>query len=109
MSNDLLSTDMVDLVVPLDRDYFERLRTLARRNETSVLGFILSAVDEALKQTEEGAQVNVDGRTVTISATAVRHINSLLRQGEKIKAIKHVREVTGAGLKDAKNFVDGLP
>jgi Ribosomal protein L7/L12 C-terminal domain len=29
-----------------------------------------------------------------------------LRRGEKIKAIKQYREATGAGLKDAKDFVE---
>jgi ribosomal protein L7/L12 len=32
----------------------------------------------------------------------------LVRQGKKIQAIKMYREATGAGLKQAKDFVDGL-
>ena len=35
----------------------------------------------------------------------VRH---LLAQGQKINAIKRVRELTGIGLKQAKDLVDGL-
>lgn len=33
----------------------------------------------------------------------------LKTQGEKIKAIKVVRELTGLGLKEAKDLVDGVP
>jgi hypothetical protein len=32
---------------------------------------------------------------------------SLVRQGRKIQAIKMYRELTGVGLKEAKDFVDG--
>jgi ribosomal protein L7/L12 len=30
----------------------------------------------------------------------------LLKEGEKLQAIKHYRDATGAGLKDAKEFID---
>lgn len=33
---------------------------------------------------------------------------ALVRQGKKIQAIKMYRELTNAGLKQAKDFVDGL-
>lgn len=35
-------------------------------------------------------------------------VKSLLRQGRKIEAIKLMREMTGSGLKDAKDVVDAL-
>jgi len=35
-------------------------------------------------------------------------VRDLLRSGRKIQAIKAYREATGAGLKDAKDYVDGM-
>jgi hypothetical protein len=35
-------------------------------------------------------------------------VRALLQQGNKIEAIKLVRERTGAGLRDAKDFVDAV-
>lgn len=36
-------------------------------------------------------------------------IQDLLAHGNKIQAIKRVRELTGMGLKEAKDYVEGLP
>jgi ribosomal protein L7/L12 len=36
-------------------------------------------------------------------------IRDLLARGKKIQAIKRVRELTGMGLKEAKDYVDALP
>lgn len=35
-------------------------------------------------------------------------VQALLAQGQKIEAIKHVRELTGLGLKEAKDYVDSI-
>jgi ribosomal protein L7/L12 len=35
-------------------------------------------------------------------------VQALLAQGQKIEAIKGVRELTGLGLKEAKDYVDAL-
>jgi large subunit ribosomal protein L7/L12 len=39
---------------------------------------------------------------------ANEEILSLLREGKKIEAIKHYREATGAGLKEAKDAVERI-
>ncbi|MEU3465208.1 ribosomal protein L7/L12 [Streptomyces sp. NPDC006733] len=39
----------------------------------------------------------------------LRPIDELLRQGKKIQAIKVYRELTGAGLQEAKEAVERLP
>ena len=36
-------------------------------------------------------------------------IRDLLARGKKLQAIKRVRELTGMGLKEAKDYVDALP
>lgn len=35
-------------------------------------------------------------------------IKTLIAEGEKIKAIKRYREITGVGLKEAKDYIDKL-
>jgi ribosomal protein L7/L12 len=40
--------------------------------------------------------------------TAPPEIMELLRDGKKIEAIRVYREQTGVGLKEAKDFIDGL-
>jgi ribosomal protein L7/L12 len=43
------------------------------------------------------------------AAPDLREIDALLREGRKIQAIKAYRDLTGAGLKDAKEAVERLP
>jgi ribosomal protein L7/L12 len=42
------------------------------------------------------------------AGTASPEVMELLRLGQKIEAIKRFREETGAGLKDAKEFIKSL-
>lgn len=42
------------------------------------------------------------------AGTASPEVMELLRRGQKIEAIKRFREETGAGLKDAKEFIESL-
>ncbi len=37
-----------------------------------------------------------------------REVTDALQRGEKIEAIKHYREATGVGLKEAKDFVEEI-
>jgi ribosomal protein L7/L12 len=43
------------------------------------------------------------------SGQALEEIRSLVEHGNKIGAIKRVRELTGLGLKEAKDYVDSIP
>lgn len=52
------------------------------------------------------SHVPIDQRE--IPAEAMRQVQDLLARRQKIEAIKVVREVTNWGLKEAKDFVDGL-
>jgi hypothetical protein len=42
------------------------------------------------------------------AAALVGEVLSLVRQGQKIAAIKHYREATGVGLKEAKDAVESI-
>ena len=47
-------------------------------------------------------------RLVTLQPDLERDVTSLLAAGNKIEAIKRVREGTGAGLKEAKELVERI-
>jgi ribosomal protein L7/L12 len=61
--------------------------------------------------------INTDGGTVTaeiggqefeIDATVLDEVRRLTDSGQKIEAIKHLREATGLGLTEAKEIVESL-
>lgn len=43
---------------------------------------------------------------IAIEAEVIAELRALMGAGKKIEAIKRVREVTGLGLKEAKDFVE---
>ena len=45
---------------------------------------------------------------VQIAAPSLAEVSALLASGHKIEAIKRYRELTGVGLKEAKDYVDAL-
>jgi ribosomal protein L7/L12 len=50
-----------------------------------------------------------DPRVANISDHTLREVQALVARGNKIEAIKRLRELTGLGLKEAKDYVDSLP
>ncbi|MEQ8191968.1 MAG: ribosomal protein L7/L12 [Candidatus Eremiobacterota bacterium] len=66
--------------------------------------------DIACKLTEVPDRSNDEGRDIFPyeKTHGEEEIEDLLKKGQKIMAIKRVRELTGLGLKDAKDFVDYL-
>ena len=53
-------------------------------------------------------RIKTGGVERELTAPETANLMQLLDRGEKIAAIKLVREVTGLGLKEAKGLVDGL-
>jgi ribosomal protein L7/L12 len=51
----------------------------------------------------------VPRNSVAISSTDLAAINALVAGNNKIEAIKCVRELTGLGLKEAKDYVEAMP
>ena len=67
--------------------------------------------DEAIKCRYCGSMLTAASPASPASVTGAIWLNdvrSLLAQGEKIDAIKLVRQQTGSGLKDAKDFVEAI-
>jgi ribosomal protein L7/L12 len=48
-------------------------------------------------------------KSVAISSADLAAISALVASNHKLEAIKRVRELTGLGLKEAKDYVDSLP
>jgi ribosomal protein L7/L12 len=48
------------------------------------------------------------GAVSTVDAGSLAEVHALALQGQKIEAIKRYRELTGVGLKEAKDYVDRL-
>ena len=61
---------------------------------------LLSALPSRLRSLVEG---------LTMTLETARNIDCMVRSGQKIQAIKAMREATGMGLKEAKDFVEALP
>jgi len=67
--------------------------------------------DEAIKCRYCGSMLTSGGAAPSSGATVgmwQQEVRGLLAQGQKIDAIKLVRQQTGSGLKDAKDFVEAI-
>jgi hypothetical protein len=49
-----------------------------------------------------------DRNTIRLPQEIEAHLQQLARTGQKVEAIKQVTKLTGAGLRLAKDYVDGL-
>lgn len=70
-------------------------------------------MDARLKSMEKNQNkilqhLGIDKNKVTISDEDLEKVVELVKIPEKIKAIKLYREITGEGLKEAKEYVDNL-
>ena len=59
---------------------------------------------------KQGATVTaeISGQELQIDAAVLDEVRRLTDSGQKIEAIKHLREATGLGLTEAKQIVDSL-
>ena len=59
---------------------------------------------------KEGGTVTAEigGQELEIDAAVLDEVRTLTDSGQKIEAIKHLREATGLGLTEAKEIVDSL-
>ena len=61
-----------------------------------------------LKQLESKVDALLKKFEIDFEADAFPGVRELAMDGKKIEAIKKYREITGAGLKDAKDYVEQL-
>jgi len=60
--------------------------------------------------TKDGGTVTaeIEGQELEIDPAVLEEVRRLADSGQKIEAIKHLREATGLGLTEAKQIVDSL-
>lgn len=94
----------------------QKIYAIKEFRETFGVG--LKEAKDAVDAMEAGKSIDLSGMQVITSATAsagfqssaenLDEIQRLLRGGSKIEAIKRFREMTGVGLKEAKDAVDAI-
>ena len=80
-------------------------------NDTSDLERRLERVERLLAVIADRLDIPLDGNGPSVTLTAggpSSIVHDLVRRGQLIEAIKHYREETGVGLKEAKDYVDSL-
>jgi ribosomal protein L7/L12 len=78
-----------------------------------VAGAVLFALNRSWGSSLDRRHMPIQGvadpRVANISDHTLREVQALVAQGNKIQAIKRLRDLTGLGLKEAKDYVDSLP
>jgi ribosomal protein L7/L12 len=87
-----------------------KIQAIKRVRELSGMG-LKEAKDyvEALPNAPALASLGPTPQTPISGQAADEEVRRLLAAGNKIQAIKRVRELTGMGLKEAKDYVEALP
>lgn len=86
------------------------VRTMSDSQLINALFMMAEAHPETFAQVllaGDGKMFHTPQGTITLTAADMRQVTDYVRAGEKVQAIKLVRAVTGFGLKDAKDFVEG--
>ncbi len=60
------------------------------------------------RRRQRAGQTNIQAGSAIPDTTGLAEVRKLMASGHKINAIKHYREMTGCGLKEAKDFVESL-
>lgn len=85
----------------------QRIDAIKRYRELTGSG--LKEAKDAVEQLERGESPPPLARSSSLAGEPhLRTLEQLLREGQKIQAIKRHRELTGSGLKEAKDAVDAL-
>lgn len=87
-------------------DFLSNLLRGGRDDEIARLNRRVAGLEATVR--ELCRQAGIDPRTLPQPAGTDPEVLGLLGQGKKIAAIKRYREVTGTGLKEAKDAVDAL-
>jgi ribosomal protein L7/L12 len=93
---------------------------VARGNKIQAIKLLRDLTGMGLKEAKDyveslppGAALDVpphvEARQQAISEQGLAEVRALMARGNKIEAIKRCRELTGLGLKEAKDFVESLP
>ena len=87
-------------------DYRKRIGAMMEQTVDPDIEDLIQAMDLVADAIANDERVSVGG--YHLDDKHITGIARLLQNGEKINAIKEFRFATGAGLKDAKDFIDGF-
>lgn len=99
---------------PMDSEFEAQIRDLlANGRKIEAIKLYRDRTDAGLKEAKDAIEALERGATLPIPeqrdfSNKEDEIASLLEQGRKIEAIKLYRKQTGAGLKEAKDAVEGI-
>ncbi|MGI5376847.1 ribosomal protein L7/L12 [Streptomyces sp. CA-251387] len=68
----------------------------------------VSQADQRVARVERKLDLIIDHLGLRADDPRMNEVVALVRDGKKIQAIKVYREITGAGLKEAKDAVEGI-
>jgi len=102
--------------MPLDDEHQAIIRDLLEQNRKieaikiyrEQTGVGLAEAKQAVESIELGQPLPGHPQPGTLDAVTQEQIRTLIKHGQKIEAIKLYREVTGVGLKEAKDRVEAL-
>jgi len=106
----LLITEYRAIEIPLTDDLWEALRDEAKERKCSVTALILDTLASAKFVGNKGG-VRVEfpnGIVEVITQADYSLLQSYISNNQRIQAIKHLRAITGRGLRDAKHAVDTM-
>jgi len=73
-----------------------------------VLAIVQGRIKDQLGRLERKVDRLLKSAGGDVAALTNEEIAALIREGKKIEAIKAYRELTGAGLAEAKNYIESL-
>jgi ribosomal protein L7/L12 len=86
--------------------------SLLTRLLAAILKGVLWSLEKAFRITRKKPvppfPYNERMNTITLSSDVEKELRRLVSTGNKVEAIKRVTELTGAGLRVSKDYVDGL-
>ena len=82
--------------------------TKSKRSEPPILAMLEEAFAKYRKRVEPLFPYDRQSNTIQLPANIEEEIGYLVLRGDKVQAIKRVTELTGAGLRVSKDYVDNL-
>ncbi|MBI5300883.1 MAG: hypothetical protein HY868_02005 [Chloroflexi bacterium] len=79
-----------------------------RRAEPLILQMLEAEFERARKKTVPPFPYDPKTQAIKLPDEIVLELRTLVRQGNNVLAVKRVTQLTGAGLRLSKDFVDGL-
>ena len=82
---------------------------ISRDGKLQAIKYVMDHASVGLKQAKDFVEDFMEDKPAEIfEGDVLQHVKNLLQNHQKIEAIKEVRDTTGMGLKESKDFVDNI-